>query len=423
MSMIPIIFTRIQACLSLARVEHLTNAEECKLTTELVGQFQKLNRYVLTFPEKQLIRRRLALFRKKTPFSNLHEHLMQQQPYALKWHTCLSVLSNILLNIGGIFRSQALSLSALDIKRWLSKSSMRFGNNTYFYILTPPRVSKSMLSPMFSDIIQKISIRDMQAMVLPTSWLEDNEVDVMMPYLHTCITKGINCIVFDITFNAHLDDVMHLIQFLLFKYPHIQSGISINLSNRNCIKQVEHILNRLDVSCYSRFILRLSQGNFLHHNAQSGDSMERPQGCILKDMAFSKWGLFTILKRLKTTKIRCHIRCHYLYDLAWGLVIRSNLRLENTVFFESDILNYPHLGKLLYMLNKASVHRSPYIPALSTMDTINITLSHLNYRSYSTAARSLAGTESFLFKASHRRFFKYLSRNFISYYKRTQANV
>ena len=97
MSMIPIIFTRIQACLLLARVEHLTNAEECKLTTELVGQFQKLNRYVLTFPEKQLIRRRLGLFRKKTAFANLHEHLMQQQPYALKWHTCLSVLSNTLL--------------------------------------------------------------------------------------------------------------------------------------------------------------------------------------------------------------------------------------------------------------------------------------------------------------------------------------
>jgi hypothetical protein len=423
MSMIPILFSRIQACLALAKSEHLSNLEECELTAELVGHFNKLNRYVLTFPEKQLIRRRLALFRKKTPFNLLHKHLIQRKSFSFKWHTCLSFLSNVFLNMGNRLRSQALLLTELDIKRWLSKSDMSFGDSTYYYILTPFKVNQSMLSPMFSDLIQKIALRDMQSIVLPTTWLHESTFDVMLPYFDTCILKGLECIIFDLTLDTYFDDIMHLIHLLLHKFPHIQSGISINLNNRYCIKQVEDIFNCLDTSCHSRFILRLSNGNFLHNDVNSDDSMDVFQHHGLKDCVFSKWSLYTILKRLKTEQIRCHIRCHYLYDLAWGLIIRSNLFLENRVFFESDILNYPHLGKLLYMLNKASVHRRPYIPDLSYMDSINTALSHLRYRSCDYNARLDIGSEPFLFEASHRRFFKYLSKDFLSYYQRSKLNV
>ena len=129
-----------------------------------------------------------------------------------------------------------------------------------------------------------------------------------------------------------------------------KTGISFNVLQRESIKLIDTLCEKLSLNEKEQTIIRIKKGQTIY----TEDQALKPNQ-LIKVNTFYKWGLFTILNLIRRHKIKLIINCNNLYDISWLYIQRAQMNIEAQTFFEVNILKFPNISKISFLFCEQNI--------------------------------------------------------------------
>ena len=236
-------------------------------------------------------------------------------------------------------------------------------------------------------------------------------------------------IILDLYSQDHFEPTIALIK-TLFKHSQTKTkiGISLHTNSRYSIQNFQTILNEFNQLEKQRIIIRLTKGNhwvYNEHNEQNNfASLAYKQSNPIKMNTTYKWTIYTMFKLITNDPIQCHINNHNLYDIAWSLLLRNQLKISHHIHDETDIIKFPNISKILHILTQTGIHSETILLENSPIKDIQFILKKLiNQGTKYNHIVNTNLTAKEIFLTSHKRFFKYLENNYLTKYSSFISNL
>ena len=191
-----------------------------------------------------------------------------------------------------------------------------------------------------------------------------------------------------------------------------KTGISFNVLQRESIKLIDTLCEKLSLNEKEQTIIRIKKGQTIY----TEDQALKPNQ-LIKVNTFYKWGLFTILNLIRRHKIKLIINCNNLYDISWLYIQRAQMNIEAQTFFEVNILKFPNISKISFLFCEQNIQSKSTLASSNYDHNLKIIIKKLISQAnlFEGYHSSPLNTKSIFFK-SHHRFFIYLKHNFLKTY-------
>ena len=130
-----------------------------------------------------------------------------------------------------------------------------------------------------------------------------------------------------------------------------------------------------------------------------------------------------MFKLITNDPIQCHINNHNLYDIAWSLLLRNQLKISHHIHDETDIIKFPNISKILHILTQTGIHSETILLENSPIKDIQFILKKLinqGTKYNHIVNTNLTAKEIF---NKPQTLFKYLENNYLTKYSSFISNL
>tara|TARA_B100001121_G_C18699911_1_gene627007 strand:+ start:1145 stop:2413 length:1269 start_codon:yes stop_codon:yes gene_type:complete len=406
------IFERIRHCLMLSESMHLSNNEEEHIILELVRNFRKLIKQVLTKNELNHFKHKVKLIKHFNHLETLKNYINQKKQ-AIPWQPYLSLLSNIRLKLNSNSEN-TIELIFNDLMKKLTKQKNQRLSNSHHYIIEHKKTdSWADTVDFFQKLISKIKEEGINKIIIKThSFCTHEQPNLMNLFELLSNHLGDGILIIELSDIADFNQAFEVIQHISGMNSNLNYGLSFSISDRKTIHFIDHVFKTLTKKQRERFILRVKKGRLKTNKDQI---ISYQQQVTLN--TYYKWSTYTIVNYVRKNNCSCIINSNNLHDISWILARRAQMNMEKTIQFETNISKFPNISKVLYTVNQASIPTESLFITNNSKEKLNILLDKLIHQGHIYHGyKNSPFTQKIIFIKSQRRFFNFLRRNYLEKY-------
>ena len=410
------VYEKINHCLELSESMNLTNNEEETITLELVRNFNKLLKLILTKNEKNKFKTKIKLIKRLPQIQQLKK-VINEPKGTIQWHPYLSIKSNLLLHLSKNHNATLTSIYKDLFQVIYQPSKKRKKSDQYYIIEHNTCHSLTEIRDYFDSLLRLIKIEDINHIIISSQCFLTHGIHPILNEIELISNALDGSLIIDISKDSHFNEALELITHISSLNSTKQFGLSIPLNDKKTVKNIDQIFASLSNQQAKRFILRIKKGTLTPYiNKLTGKSSYTYEQQI-KMNTYYKWSIFTIMNYVRKNQCECLINSNNLYDIAWGLTIRAQMDMEKNIKFETNMTKFPNIAKLLYMINQTALQTESLILTPNIKNKLNIMLDKLIHQGHIyNGYKGSTIHQKLVFKKSHKRFFNYLRRNFLEKY-------
>lgn len=405
-------YEKINHCLELSESMNLSNQEEETITLELVRNFNRLLKQILTKNEIVTFKTKVRLIKQFKKLQKLKKKLITHET-KIQWQPYLNMSSNIRLLLSPHNESTWVSIYQ-DLLKKIDPPSKKSRDQDRFYTIEHPEcTSMEKRITFLNTLSQSIKTEGLAHIIIPSKCILNDGAASVMDSIELIANQLMDgSLIIEVSQDTHFNDALSIVQHISSMNDTIHFGLSLPLNHKKTIKHTDQIFESLNQNQLKRFILRIKKGA---HQINGKTSYTYEQQ--IKMNTYYKWSVYTIMNYVRKNNCHCMINSNNLYDISWGLTMRAQMDIEKNIKFETNITKFPNIAKLLYMINQASIHTESLLLTNNPKEKLNIMLEKLIHQGQIyNGYKNIQINQKVVFKKSHRRFFNYLRRNYLDKY-------
>lgn len=407
-------FEKITNCLNISESMNLTTKEQADLCLELVRNFNKLLKLLLTKNEKNTFKKKVNIIKKLPQLQKLKEKIDTPNK-KIGWQFWLGIKSNLLLKYS---KNNNLILSSIyqDLSKLLPKPMNQIKPANFYSIEYFETTSIPEVDMFFLKLNEEIKTNQLKHIIIESNYFLNIGLKNILNHIEHLMIHLSGSLIIDVSKSEHFNDVLSLIEFMAEIKSCDTFGLSIPVNHKKSIKHIHTLFSKLTNIQSKRLILRLKKGGF--KTSQTLETKKDPSyKQAIKLNTQYKWSIFTIMNYARKNHCTCIIHSNNLYDISWGLIMRAQMNLEKKIRFETNISKFPNIAKLVYMVNQASIHTESLLLEQPHKKRIHIILNKLIHQGkIYEANQHLTENKQTIFRKSHQQFFNYLNHNYLEKY-------
>jgi hypothetical protein len=396
---------RIQHCLSIAESMNLTNAETETLTLQLADLLKKMVPQLVTKSEWHDHKNKQTLF---SSFDNLNAIFdrLNQPETPFQWVWPFSIVLNIRL---WLWPKSRHSIQALltTLSYWLDPLTGPASPLDHIVIEASPSICQA---TNFPDIMNQAMARHaIQRLIIPLNMIQrcQSEKVTMASMVKTHALKQV---IIDVPNPNDLHKALMIVNELMRDCTEIPCGVSITITERRVLAVLCQYIEQLVPAHKKRLILRLNKHHTLPFTTNDRE--------ILPLNTYYKWSVHTLVNIARNEGVQLLINTNNGHDIAWLLILRAQLNIEEQLQFETNVSKYPTIAKLLLMISQASVQSKSLVLDTDPLEQLTLRMNQLKIQAilFNRYHRTPYTTKKIFIK-THRRFFNHLRHNFLKIYR------
>lgn len=406
------IYEKIMHCLTLSESLHLTNHEEEQIILEIVKNFKKLIKKVLTKHELNEFKDKIKLIKQFNNLEKLNAYINQKN-HPIPWQPYLNVWLNIQLKTTPVNEHIIESIFNDLIKKVYQRTPQQFPDNHFYVIEHKKSQTWADTHDFFQKLISKVNKEKIKNIIIKTQSFCTNETSNLMNLFELLANHlGNGTLIIELSNSSDFLQAFEIIQQVSGMNNELNYGLSFSISDRKTIYLIDYLFKTLTKHQLQHFVLRFKKGT---HKTNKKEIISYQHQLTLN--TYYKWSTYTIINYVRKNNCRCIINSNNLHDISWILARRAQMNMENTIRFETNISKFPNISKILYMINQASIPTESLFITTDTKEKLNILIEKLIHQgNIYDGYKKTEYNQKVMFIKSQRRFFNFLRRNYLKKY-------